>query len=82
MQKKYFDGGPPEGPFSPDGPHISIVRSTLEYRALIWDPYSQSDIDRVERIQWRGARVVKRDYKSRDSGCVTRMLKDLDLHTL
>ena len=28
--------------------YISLVRSTLEYRAIIWDMYSQSDIDRFE----------------------------------
>ena len=32
-------------------------------------------------IQRRDVRFVARDYKSRDSGCVTRMLKDLDLHS-
>lgn len=29
----------------------SLVRSILEYCCIIWDPYYQSDIDRLERVQ-------------------------------
>ena len=62
--------------------YISLVRSTLEYGTIIWDPYAQGDIDRLEKIQRKGARFIKNDYKSRDSGCVTRMLKELDIISL
>ena len=31
--------------------YISLVRSTLEYGAITWDPFLQSDIDKLERIQ-------------------------------
>ena len=31
-----------------DVQHIYLVRSTLEYGVIIWDPYLQSDIDKIE----------------------------------
>jgi hypothetical protein len=62
--------------------YISLVRSTLEYGAIIWDPYLQSDIDKIEKVQRKAARFISGDYKSRDRGCVSRMLKDLELPLL
>ena len=62
--------------------YISLVRSTLEYGAIIWDPYTKMDIDRLERVQRRGARFITHDYKSRTPGSITKMLADLDLQTL
>jgi hypothetical protein len=59
-----------------------MVRSTLEYGCLIWDPYTNKNIDKLERLQKRAARFIKDDYKSRESGCVTNMLKDLELKPL
>jgi hypothetical protein len=59
-----------------------MVRSTLEYGCLIWDPYTNKDIDKLESIQKRFARFIKHDYKSRESGCVTNILKDLELKPL
>jgi hypothetical protein len=62
--------------------YISLIRSTLEYGAIVWDPYLKKDVDRLERTQRQAARFIKRDYKSRDEGCVTRMLQDLNLPLL
>ena len=31
--------------------YLALVRSKVEYGSIIWDPYNQSDIDRLERIQ-------------------------------
>lgn len=62
--------------------YISLVRSTLEYGATIWDPYLQSDIDQIEKVQRNAARFISGDYKSRDRGCVSQMLKDLELPLL
>ena len=30
--------------------YLSLVRSTLEYGAIIWDPFLKSDIDKIDRI--------------------------------
>jgi hypothetical protein len=40
------------------------------------------DIDKLERIQNRAIRFVKKDYKSRETGAITRMREDLELETL
>ena len=48
----------------------------------IWDPTLQKDIDKLEAVQRRAARFIKQDYKSREPGCVTRMLSDLNLPPL
>lgn len=62
--------------------YLAMVRSVLEYGSVIWDPYTNKDIDRLESIQKRAARFIKHDYRSREKGCVTRMLEDLKLEPL
>ena len=60
----------------------SLVRSTLEYGAIIWDPFLQSDIDKIKIIQRKALRFIKRDYRTRTPGCVLQMFSDLDLASL
>ena len=62
--------------------YLALVRSTLEYSAVAWDPHLQGDIDRLEGIQRRAARFILHDYTSRQPGDVTKMLKTLNLPTL
>jgi hypothetical protein len=62
--------------------YISLVRSVLEYGATIWDPYQKNDIEKLEKIQRRGARFINKDYRSREEGCIAKMLKELNLTTL
>jgi hypothetical protein len=62
--------------------YTSLVKSTLEYGAVVWDPFLKSEVEKLERIQRKAARFITGDYKSRDPGCITRMLKNLDLPTL
>jgi hypothetical protein len=62
--------------------HIALVRSVLEYGSVVWNPYLTRDIDKLERIQRNGARLITGGYKSRQEGAVTNMLKNLDLPTL
>jgi hypothetical protein len=51
--------------------YISLVRSTMEYGATIWNPYLKGDIDKLERIQNRGIRFIKKDHMSRGPGSIT-----------
>jgi len=62
--------------------YISLVRSILDYGAIVWDPYSSTDREKLEKVQRRAARFITGDYKSRSPGCVTSMLKTLDLQDL
>ena len=62
--------------------YIALVRSILEYGAVVWDPYQSRDIIAVEKVQRQAARFIKNDYKSRFEGCVTSMLEDLKLPIL
>ncbi|XP_071166247.1 uncharacterized protein [Mytilus edulis] len=62
--------------------YIALIRSIMEYGSIIWDPYTQKDIDKLESIQKRGARFITKDYKSREEGCMTKMLKELQLLSL
>ena len=55
--------------------YISLVRSILEYSAVVWDPHLKKDSDKLEAIQRRAARFVHNDYSKYSS--VTQMLKDL-----
>jgi hypothetical protein len=54
----------------------------MEYGAIIWDPYNKNDINKLENLQRRGARFITKDYKSREEGSMTKMLRDLDLPLL
>jgi hypothetical protein len=62
--------------------YVTLVRSIMEYRATIWNPYLKGDIDKLERIQNRSIMFAKHDYKSRETGAITRMREDLELDTL
>ncbi len=59
--------------------YTSLIRSTLEYASSVWDPYFQSDIQKLERMQRQSARFIKQDYKTRLPGTMTNMLQDLEL---
>ena len=62
--------------------YISLVRSTLEYGAVIWDPPLEKDIYKLEKINRKAARFIKGDFKTRKQGCVAEMLNELKLPTL
>ena len=54
----------------------------MEYGTTIWNPYLKGDIDKLERIQNRAARFIKKDYNSRSPGSITKMKQDLEQETL
>ena len=62
--------------------YLSLIRSTLEYSSIVWDPHLQKDIDKLEKVQRQAARFISGDYSSRDQDCVTRMLHELALPSL
>ena len=39
--------------------YIALVRSILEYGAVVWDPYQSRDIIAVEKVQRQAARFIK-----------------------
>jgi hypothetical protein len=53
----------------------------MEYGSIIWDPYTHQEITKLESIQGE-ARFIAKDYKSREEGCMTKMLNELNLPTL
>ena len=62
--------------------YLSLVRSTLEYSSIVWDPYLQKDIDKLEKVQLQAARFITGNYISRDQDCVSQMLAELNLPPL
>ena len=54
----------------------------MEYGATIWNPYLKGDIDKLERIQNKAVRFIKRNYRDQEVGSVTRMRQELELETL
>lgn len=58
----------------------TLIRPTLEYASVVWDPHYRKDISSLELIQRRAARFIIGDY--RHSSSVTTMLQKLDLETL
>ena len=57
--------------------HCTLVRPKLEYCASVWDPYQQQDIDALERINRRAARVVYNKTWRERGMSPTALLKDL-----
>ena len=36
--------------------YMALIRSNLVYRAFVWDPSNQTDMDGLERVQRRAAK--------------------------
>ena len=48
----------------------------------MWDPYLKKDIDLMEHTQRHAARFITGDYRSMNTGSVTRLLKKTTLQPL
>ena len=55
--------------------YFSLVQSKIEYVSATWAPHTVRDKELVDKVQRRGARFVRNDYRSGSS--VTEMLTDL-----
>lgn len=42
--------------------YVSLVRPHLEYASAVCDPYRQNQVEKLEAIQNRAVRFIKRDY--------------------
>ena len=67
--------------YSPESAHqiayFALVRSTLEYSCAVWDPHFKKDVDRLEMVNRRAARIVTgRTLRDREVS-VTALLEDL-----
>lgn len=64
--------------------YISLVCSSLENSTVVWDPYQQNGIDKLENIQRCAVCFINLNYKVKDHtpGCVTNMLRNLGLQSL
>lgn len=59
--------------------HKALVRSTFEYASCLWDPYSKTNTDKLEKVQRMGVRFICNHYRRTGS---TDMINILDLETL
>ncbi|XP_071153385.1 uncharacterized protein [Mytilus edulis] len=59
-----------------------MVRPSLEYASAVWDPYKVEDINRLDKVQRRGARYVCNNYRDKTPGCVTNMIQLLKWESL
>ena len=62
--------------------YLALVRSVLEYGAIVWDPHTKKDIDQLERVQRCAVRFITNDYKTRTPGCMTQLTGKLNLPLL
>ena len=58
----------------------TLVRPLTEYASTIWDPFTVANINKLEMVQRRAARMVMADYRPTSS--VTSMLNHLQWTTL
>ena len=60
--------------------YLMIVRPSMEYAAVIWDPYHHNNIQQLEKVQRRAVRWVLNDFNQFSS--VTAMLQHLSWPSL
>ena len=58
----------------------TLVRPILDYASIIWDPFTDNNIRKLEMVQRRAARMVFSDYRS--TSRITTVLQQLQWPTL
>lgn len=59
----------------------SLVRPILEYSCSVWDPYTDKNTSKLEKIQRNAARFIANNYEN-SPGKVTEILNNLQLESL
>ena len=62
--------------------YLTLVRSGLEYASVVWDPFLQREIDRLEKIQRRAARFVTNNYRRECGLTSTQLIYSLGWYSL
>ena len=57
------------------------MRPNLEFCSSAWDPHQENQKKKIEMVQRRAARYIKRNY-SRQPGTVTALLMELNIPSL
>ena len=60
--------------------YFSLVLPNVEYCCTVWDPFTATNINKLEMVQRRAARYVSYDYDYKSS--VSSMLNQLGWRTL
>ena len=60
--------------------YTTLVRPIMEYSSVVWDPFTEENIRKLEMVQRRAARMVYADYRLTSS--ITIMLQQLQWSTL
>jgi hypothetical protein len=60
--------------------YTSLVRPHLEFALAAWDPYTESDSNKLDKVQRRAARFVNREYRRNAS--VSQMMSRLGWESL
>ena len=47
--------------------YFTLARPLVEYSSTVWDPYTQTDINKVDAVQRRAARYVANNHRNRSS---------------
>jgi hypothetical protein len=58
----------------------ALVRALVEYASPVWDPYHQTEIDRIEMVQRRAVKYVTNSNNNRSS--VNQILEHLEWKSL
>ena len=62
--------------------YTTLVRPKMEYCATVWDPHHQKDIDCLERVNRKAARIVYRKALRDKEVSPTKLMADLKWDTL
>ena len=63
--------------------YTTLVRPLLEFSSSVWDPpHTKTLVNKIEMVQRRAARFSHNDYKTIEKGCVSEMIRKLNLEPL